>query len=82
MMIVNVKYAGRDESYEFKIDEMAAAGHVAEDICSALEGIWQAERETPKDNMIICLMGEKTICNPQLTMAENGVTAGDTLLIC
>ena len=81
-MIVNVKYAGRDESYEFKIDELARAGYVAEDICNALDGIWLAPRETSKENVIICLMKEKAICNPELTMAENGVTAGDTLLIC
>lgn len=81
MILVNVFFQEINRSYDFRIDEKSKIEKVIEDMA---EMIALKEHLTMADcpgMYLLCGKSAERIFNPDTTLAENGVSTGDTLLL-
>lgn len=81
MILVNVFFQELNKDYDFLIEEQASTGWVIREM---VQTIAQKELLTVKKGeefYLLCKKNSRTIMHPATTIAENGVRAGDTLLL-
>lgn len=81
MILVNVRFPALNCSYDFKLSEMTEIARLMEDIT---EMIAQKERcglDKGEDFYLLCNARTGRIFRRNTTLAENGISSGDTLLL-
>ena len=81
MIIINVKFAEMNTSYDFKVDETEKVSQLVEEMVGMI-----AEKEHLRIGknpgmFLLCNQQTQTVFAPDSSLADNQVNYGDTLLL-
>lgn len=82
MIVAEIYVPVLDASYDFKLDENVPTGVVIEEIASVICQKEQCEIGGDKTQFMLFKVENRQSLSANLTLYENGVTTGDSLVFC
>lgn len=81
MILVDVFVPMLDQYYDFKLDETASIGVLADEMLAILCQWEGYDQENLTETAMICDLKSNRILNPMTSLRDNGVESGDQLLL-
>lgn len=81
MILVDVYIPSLDETYNFRVDEMATVTNVVQEISEMMCKKFKTQLNYPANNFYLCSDEMATVLEEHTTLAENGIHNGSRLFI-
>lgn len=81
MILVDIYIPSLDETYNFRVDEMAKITNIVQEISEMMCKKYKTELNYPPENFYLCSDEKGMVLDENTTLAENQVVNGSRLFI-
>lgn len=81
MILVNVFFQELNQEYDFQIEETASTSLVIREMVQTIAQKEQLATRQGEEFYLLCKRATGSILHPAISIAENGIRSGDTLLL-